>query len=82
MASVNGCTIAVEDVFGPDVSPSCLDGFDFTVLFEETILTLLPLGVFLLLAPIQVLKLRGEAKKVASSWLYWTKLVCDLDIPG
>lgn len=39
------CSIADEDTFGPIVSGSCLDGFDFTLLFEESILTLLPLGV-------------------------------------
>lgn len=39
------CSIAEEDSFGPIISASCLDGFDFTLLFEESILTLLPLGV-------------------------------------
>ena len=39
------CTITDEDAFGPIVSASCLDGFDFTLLFEEAILTILPLGV-------------------------------------
>jgi hypothetical protein len=38
------CSIAVEDVFGPVVASSCLGGFDFTLLFEESILTLVPLG--------------------------------------
>ena len=41
----NSCSIADEDTFGPIVSTSCLDGFDFTLLFEESILTLLPLGI-------------------------------------
>jgi hypothetical protein len=39
------CSIAVEDTFGPIVDGSCLGGFDFTLLFEEAILTILPLGV-------------------------------------
>ncbi|KAK8064708.1 hypothetical protein PG994_007346 [Apiospora phragmitis] len=37
------CSIHVHDVFGPTVAYSCLNGFDFTLLFEESILTLLPL---------------------------------------
>lgn len=39
-----GCSMAVEDVFGI-VNSSCLNGFDFTLLFEEAILTILPLGI-------------------------------------
>ena len=37
--------MSVEDVWGPVVASSCLNGFDFTLLFEETILTILPLGI-------------------------------------
>lgn len=44
-ASDNLCSVVIEDVFGPLVSRACLDGFDFTLLFEETILTILPLAI-------------------------------------
>ncbi|KAK8148806.1 hypothetical protein G3M48_009107 [Beauveria asiatica] len=44
MQSNNSCTIHVERVFGPFVSSTCLGGFDFTLVFEETILTILPLS--------------------------------------
>lgn len=43
--SLQACSIAVEDVFGPTVDSSCHHGFDFTLLFEESILTILPLGI-------------------------------------
>lgn len=39
------CSTAAEDAFGPAVDSSCRDGFDFTLLFEESILTVLPLGI-------------------------------------
>lgn len=39
------CSTAAEDTFGPTVDSSCRDGFDFTLLFEESILTVLPLGI-------------------------------------
>ena len=39
------CSAITEDVFGPTVDISCHDGFDFTLLFEESILTILPLGI-------------------------------------
>ncbi|KAM3551242.1 hypothetical protein MY1884_007815 [Beauveria asiatica] len=45
MQSNNSCTIHVERVFGPFVSSTCLGGFDFTLVFEETILTILPLSL-------------------------------------
>jgi ATP-binding cassette subfamily C (CFTR/MRP) protein 1 len=41
----SSCSIDVEDVFGPVVTSSCVRGFDFTLLFEESILTILPLGI-------------------------------------
>lgn len=43
--SATGCTTAVEDLFGPVVASSCLYGFDFTLLFEESILAILPLSI-------------------------------------
>lgn len=39
----SSCSIDIHDVFGPTVAYACLNGFDFTLLFEESILTLLPL---------------------------------------
>ncbi|KAJ5748330.1 uncharacterized protein N7511_010026 [Penicillium nucicola] len=63
------CSAAVEDVFGPTVAPSCLHGFDFTLLFEETILTLLPLGLVCLAATCRVWKLHHASEKVNRSWL-------------
>lgn len=45
MAS-SSCGSAVQDVFGPVVASTCLDGFDFTLLFEEAVLTLVPLAAF------------------------------------
>ncbi|KAH8887207.1 ABC transporter [Thozetella sp. PMI_491] len=44
------CTPADDDVFGPIVGPNCREGFDFTLLFEQSIFSLLPAAIFLLLA--------------------------------
>lgn len=43
--SFAACWVEVEDTFGPTASSSCASAFDFTLLFEEAILTVLPLGV-------------------------------------
>jgi hypothetical protein len=69
------CSVADEDVFGPFVNASCHHGFDFTLLFEETILTLLPLSLLLLSGVLRVWSLRCSPDKVNRSWLYAAKEV-------
>lgn len=39
------CAIGVEDTFGPVVHGTCLGGFDFTLLFEEALLSIVPVGI-------------------------------------
>ncbi|KAH8672363.1 P-loop containing nucleoside triphosphate hydrolase protein [Ilyonectria robusta] len=70
-----GCSMGVEDAFGPTVVGACAGGFDFTLLFEEGILTLLPLGIALAWASIRLLALRAETAKVLPSWLLAFKMV-------
>ncbi|PYH88676.1 putative ABC multidrug transporter [Aspergillus ellipticus CBS 707.79] len=53
--------------------PSCRSGFDFSLLFEELILGILPLGIVLGLAPFQLRHLVGRPRKVVASWLGWAK---------
>ncbi|KAJ5157304.1 P-loop containing nucleoside triphosphate hydrolase protein [Penicillium canariense] len=67
------CSAADEDVFGPIVDVSCQRGFDFTLLFEETILTLLPITVLFLLGALRIWTLRHASAKVNRSWLYAAK---------
>ena len=69
------CSVELENVFGPIVASSCLHGFDFTLLFEETILILLPLGLVLIIASIRIWKLHGVTEKVNRSWSYAAKEV-------
>lgn len=75
MLDPSKCSIELENVFGPIVGSSCLHGFDFTLLFEETILTLVPLGVTFLAASLRSWKLQGASEKVNRSWSYATKEV-------
>ncbi|KAG6028095.1 hypothetical protein E4U19_001674 [Claviceps sp. Clav32 group G5] len=69
------CSIDVHDVIGPTVTHSCLHGFDFTLLFEESILTLLPLLFTVVLLVPRAIVLRKEGPKVQRSWLFALKLV-------
>ncbi|KAM5429329.1 hypothetical protein McanCB56680_000032 [Microsporum canis] len=68
------CSITVEDVFGPVVASSCLGGFDFTLLFEESILTLVPLGIAVAWAFFRFRALHREPAKAQPSWLAALKL--------
>ncbi|KAF6834099.1 ABC multidrug transporter [Colletotrichum musicola] len=61
------CPAGVDDSFGPWAGTLCRGGFDFTLLFEESILAV-PLHCLLLLAlPVRALHLaKSEVKVVAS----------------
>ncbi|KAJ5139829.1 P-loop containing nucleoside triphosphate hydrolase protein [Penicillium atrosanguineum] len=67
------CSVADEDLFGPVVNASCHNGFDFTLLFEELILTLIPASLFFLAASARIWILRRASEKVNRSWLYAAK---------
>ena len=49
--------------------------FDFTLLFEDTILTIVPATTFLLAAGVRAVWLRSSPNKVATSFSRLTKLV-------
>lgn len=68
------CSIAAENTFGPAVL-GCLGGFDFTLLFEETILSILPLSLVLLSLPLRIAHLFKSERKVYEGLLHNLKLV-------
>ena len=65
---------SIDDSFGPHAS-GCRGGFDFTLLFEECILTILPVLLALLVTPFRLLYLTRKTIKVTSSRLLPCKLV-------
>jgi hypothetical protein len=54
---------------------SCRGGFDFSLLFEEIILSLLPIALISILVPLRVWQLSQKRRKVVASWLLPIKLV-------
>lgn len=70
------CALA-DNTFGPATSANCRGGFDFTLLFEETILSILPLTFILVVAPFRVLYLFKKQTKIirGKRLLLHTKLV-------
>lgn len=76
MTALGPCTIRVEDAWGPQVAPTCLYGFDFTLLFEETILSILPLGIAAIWSLLRIVRLGdANAKLLPLSPLHIAKLV-------
>ena len=68
------CSVDTEDLFGPQVK-SCLGGFDFTLLFEESILSIGPMALVLLLVPVRIVYLFRSNRKVHGGPLHIFKLV-------
>ncbi|KAI8176490.1 ABC transporter atnG [Colletotrichum sp. SAR 10_86] len=60
-----------DDYFGPQVNGY----FDFTVLFEQSILSILPTALLILLAPVRITWLLRNDIRVRAGKLLWLKLV-------
>jgi hypothetical protein len=75
------CTIQVNNVFGPAVSSTCHYGFDFTLLFEEVFLCIVPIVVLTLLIPIRLYQLLPRKLVFRPVNFYYTKLVRPLLFP-
>ncbi|KAI1626473.1 hypothetical protein EDD37DRAFT_648899 [Exophiala viscosa] len=69
------CTIQVNNVFGPAVSSTCQYGFDFTLLFEEVFLCIVPIVVLSVLVPLRLHQLLPRNKVFRPGNFYYTKLV-------
>lgn len=64
----------VDDTFGP-YAGSCRGGFDFTLLFEESLLSIVPLCLVLAVVPFRVVYLFRRTVKVDRNFLLPSKLV-------
>ena len=63
-----------DSLFGPAYEGP-LKTFDFTLLFEDTILTIVPATLFLIAAGVRAVWLMRKPNKVATSFSRFTKLV-------
>ncbi|KAK1994571.1 ABC transporter [Colletotrichum falcatum] len=80
----NVSNVCHDELFGPAVATeSCRGGFDFTVLFEESVLSIPLSAGFLLIAPIQVARIFKAVSAVRPSLLLsMFKLVSTLVYAG
>lgn len=66
----------VDDTFGP-YARGCRGGFDFTLLFQDSILSILPLCLLLIIVPFRISYLFRRTIKVDPSFWLASKLVSD-----
>ena len=74
MDSSISCPPSADNVFGPAVSQHCRGGFDFTLLFEQSILSLAPSLVLLVCSLLRISQLFQTTVKVLPSQLHLVKL--------
>ncbi|PWY86607.1 P-loop containing nucleoside triphosphate hydrolase protein [Aspergillus sclerotioniger CBS 115572] len=60
------CSLAFEDEFGPQAR-DCYGGYDFTLLFEESVMTIGPVGLLLLFLARRVIYLYRKSTRDGSS---------------
>ncbi|KAE9376415.1 ABC transporter-like protein [Stipitochalara longipes BDJ] len=72
--AINSSVIINDNNFGPFIEFPGRVTFDFTLLFEETILSILPSALFLLVIPPRILRLWRTARKVTGSYLQTVKI--------
>ncbi|KAJ5740717.1 hypothetical protein N7493_000589 [Penicillium malachiteum] len=84
MASINSTGPLCHDVDNTMQAwaGSCRGGFDFTLLFEETILQILPIALMIILVPFRIYQLSQKRQKVVDSWLLLVKLAAWLFLLG
>jgi hypothetical protein len=78
ISSIPLCAPTADAAFGPVVDAACRDGFDFTLVFEQSIFVLLPATMLFLMAPLRILQLRKSPIKVADHASRMIKLVSRL----
>ena len=73
--AVNSTAYVNDNSFGPFLELPDKATFDFTLLFEETILSIAPSALLLFLIPPRILHLWKSPRKVNHSYLLTTKIV-------
>lgn len=69
------CSPAADNVFGPAVGAGCRDGFDFTLLFEQSILSILPAAIILIASPFRIKYLLSKGIRTRYNPVRIAKLV-------
>lgn len=66
----------MNNAFGPVVlRANCRSGFDFTLMFEETVLSIVPSTILLILVPFRLFRLYKSSTKVVHNIASYMKIV-------
>ncbi|KAF2634043.1 hypothetical protein P280DRAFT_52852 [Massarina eburnea CBS 473.64] len=68
-------SVCVDSVFGPYAGEKCRGGFDFTLLFEESILSIIPISILLFITPFRIVYLWRKPTVVSRSLILPIKLI-------
>jgi ATP-binding cassette subfamily C (CFTR/MRP) protein 1 len=71
---MNNTCLAIDNSFGPSAG-DCHGSIDFTLVFESSILTILPAALLIVITPIRVYFLQQTSVKVKSSLIAHLKPV-------
>lgn len=71
-ATGNRTAIGSDNSFGPQYGST----FDFTLLFNDAILTIVPTALLISACPFYIYAKRQRAVKVERGGVFWAKLVC------
>lgn len=64
-----------DNAWGPTVPPNCRGGFDFTLIFEDTVLAIIPGAVIILIAVAWLYRSRQHRRQVRSHSGFWSKAI-------
>ncbi|KAI1128414.1 ABC transporter [Nemania abortiva] len=74
MDALGACPSNADLSFGPAIDSRCRGGFDFTLLFEESILSLIPAALFILVSPWRLVYLVKSSTKAGFNPARFQKL--------
>lgn len=74
-ATAHGCPPGADDLFGPIVNPHCRGGFDFTLLFEQSVLSMIPAAIIVVAFPLRLAYLATSRSKTQLGPIRLLKLV-------
>ena len=71
---MNACDPQADNVFGPRVSVSCRGGLDFTLLFEQAILSIVPSGIAIVASVAYLYHLWWQSVKTIPDAGWWLRI--------
>lgn len=71
----NSSRVLTDDTFGPFLHDNGKQVFDFTLLFEDSIMSVLPSAILIAIVPLRIVQLWRKSHKVTASHLQTVKMV-------